>query len=414
MSKLNSLLKLLNEENSSWWDSLSKEQQSDYIANHPNSKYAVNAKKKTKNASIKSNKLDSYKSKIDSKLDQIISKGQTKKIGQLAYNIYPKIVKELKPEIEKEYDIKIKDGEMGEYTDEPFSGLRGDDFESQYGQIENADDLIAAIKKEAISILGVSNNTKKKDNKVDYSDLKKAEKKANDINASDKELEALANHERDWIRIAVANNPNVPKKVLLKLAKDKNSEVRYSVASSWRADSDILTKLSKDESPSVLQAVAGNPNTPTDILNKLANDEDEIEIIRKTAKKNLSKQKKSNMKESKLISFKQFRKLNESKVVNDRTTKFDKKTIDKISKFLEKYCANAFADAAMRYAEKYANGPDEIEEYLDYFDGEVTIDYNKLIKDIKNKLNISLDKNDRAEIEKIMSKADVGTVKIGK
>ena len=315
MSKLNSLLKLLNEENSSWWDSLSKEQQSDYIANHPNSKYAVNAKKKendskkkskkveefingirfpedtgldspditifnndiadrisivpqiefdkpiknwddleteifyydedgdeihpdidldipdevkkefikkwnskftdSKTSSAKSNKLDSYKSKIDSKLDQIISKGQTEKIGQLAYNIYPKIVKALKPEIEKEYDIKIEDGEMGEYTDEPFSGLRGDDFESQYGQIENADDLIAAIKKEAISILGVSNNTKKKDNKVDYSDVKK------------------------------------------------------------------------------------------------------------TAKKNLSKQKKSNMKESKLISFKQFRKLNESKVVNDKTTKFD-------------------------------------------------------------------------------------------
>lgn len=323
MSKLNSLLKLLNEENSSWWDSLSKEQQLDYIANHPNSKYAVNAKEKTKNTSIKSNKLDSYKSKIDSKLDRIISKGQTKKIGQLAYNIYPQIVKELKPEIEKEYDIKIKDGEMGEYTDEPFSGLRGDDFESQYGQIENADDLIAAIKKEAISILGVSNNTKKKDNKVDYSDLKKAEKKANDINASDKELEALANHEREWIRIAVANNPNVPKKVLSKLAKDKDSEVRSTVASSWRADGDILTKLSKDESPSVLQAVARNPNTPTDILNKLANDKNEIEIIRKTAKRNLSKQKKSNMKESKLVSFKQFRKLNESKVVNNRTTKFD-------------------------------------------------------------------------------------------
>ena len=321
MSKLNSLLKLLNEENSSWWDSLSKEQQSDYIANHPNSKYAVNAKEKAKNASTKSNKLDSYKSKIDSKLDRIISKGQTEKIGQLAYNIYPQIVKELKSEIEKEYDIKIKDGEMGEYTDEPFSGLRGDDFESQYGQIENADDLIAAIKKEAISILGVSNNTKKKDNKVDYSDLKKAEKKAKDINTSDKELEALANHERDWIRIAVAKNPNIPKKALLKLAKDKNSEVRCSVASSWRADSDILTKLSKDESPSVLQAVAKNPNTPNDILNKLANDKDKIEIIRKAAKRNLSK--KSNVKESELVSFKQFRKLNESKIVNSRTTKFD-------------------------------------------------------------------------------------------
>lgn len=156
MNKLESLLKALKEENGSWWNSLSKEQQSDYISNHPNSKYAVNAKDgKSNNSSVKSNKLDSYKTKINSKLDKIISNGQYDKIGQLAYNVYPQIVKELKSEIEKEYDIKIEDGEMGEYTDEPFSGLRGDDFESHYGQIENADDLIQAIKKEAISILGL-------------------------------------------------------------------------------------------------------------------------------------------------------------------------------------------------------------------------------------------------------------------
>ena len=160
MSKLDSLLKVLKEENSSWWDSLSQAQQSDYITNHPNSKYAVNAKKKEDKKSSKSqnssNKLDSYKSKINDKLDKIISNEQYHKIGQLAYDMYPMIVKVLKPEIEKEYDIEIADGEMGEYTDEPFSGLRQDDFESHYGQIENADDLIAAIKKEAISILGLS------------------------------------------------------------------------------------------------------------------------------------------------------------------------------------------------------------------------------------------------------------------
>lgn len=68
---------------------------------------------------------------------------------------YPDYVKELKPELEKKYGIKIKDGDFGEDTDMPFS--YGEGISSHYGSYETIDDVMDIMRQEAIEQLKSNN-----------------------------------------------------------------------------------------------------------------------------------------------------------------------------------------------------------------------------------------------------------------
>lgn len=92
------------------------------------------------------------------------------------------------------------------------------------------------------------------------------------------------------------------------------------------------------------------------------------------------------------------------------SNKLGTKKYQAIEDFISDYDVSQFEKAATCYANKYANGPDEIEDYLDSFDDEYEVSLPALSKKIKNKFGIVLTDKD---ISSVLNKVG-GKVKITK
>jgi hypothetical protein len=69
-------------------------------------------------------------------------------------------------------------------------------------------------------------------------------------------LEALSEHDDDWVRAMVASNPHTPASVLTTLAEDEDEDVRFRVASNPNTPDETLAVLADDESEDVAAEAA--------------------------------------------------------------------------------------------------------------------------------------------------------------
>ena len=105
-------------------------------------------------------------------------------------------------------------------------------------------------------------------------DITKEYAMARNPNTSAQELDELAKHEEDAVRMGVYNNPNATSKVVFSL-KNEGFGCRCECIHA-KASTRVLYVLAKDEDKTIRRRVANCSNTPSQVLNMLAKDEDRV------------------------------------------------------------------------------------------------------------------------------------------
>lgn len=85
-------------------------------------------------------------------------------------------------------------------------------------------------------------------------------------------IPAMAAHDVDAIRAAVAGYQATAPDILSRLAQDKSPEVRAALARNPACPVDVMTQLLADGSSDVRKALAGNPNIPQSLFSSLVAD----------------------------------------------------------------------------------------------------------------------------------------------
>ena len=194
----------LKESNDDWWNSQTKEFQQSYIKAHPNSKYAVNAKKKD----------DISKSNMskESGIDKLANSKNSDVRMRVAQN--PNLSLDIISKLADDKDALVRDS-IALNKNTPPSILaklaNNEDEESFVGE------TIALNKNTPPSIL--AKLAKEEDEGIRYN-------VAINVKTPSDVLAKLANDSDRSVRAAVSRNPNTPIEALNILAKDKYADVR--------------------------------------------------------------------------------------------------------------------------------------------------------------------------------------------